>query len=112
MIFFVKCVTPSHGVTPLRYADSSLKVIGGKYIQSWGAYVDNFTHQGQNGNHICLVFEAMGLSALNVYRALPGTILLPLLKRACTFFVLFSVPGCQDYRFLTVFKQRDAFYFG
>ena len=45
--------------------------------------LDNFTHQGPNGNHICLVLEAMGLSVLDVYHALPGAMPLPLLKRVC-----------------------------
>jgi len=43
--------------------------------------LDNFTHQGPNGNHICLVLEPMGLSILDLYRALPGAMPLPLLKR-------------------------------
>ncbi|KAF8799940.1 kinase-like protein [Phlegmacium glaucopus] len=45
--------------------------------------LDNFTHQGPNGNHICLVLEAMNLSVLDVYRAFPGAMPLPLLKRVC-----------------------------
>ena len=45
--------------------------------------LDNFTLQGPNGNHICLVLEAMGLSVLDVYHALPGAMPLPLLKRVC-----------------------------
>ncbi|KNZ77031.1 Serine/threonine-protein kinase SRPK3 [Termitomyces sp. J132] len=43
--------------------------------------LDSFTHQGPNGNHVCLVMEAMSLSALDVYRALPGAMPIPLLKR-------------------------------
>ena len=45
--------------------------------------LDTFTHQGPNGSHTCLVLEPMGLSVLDVYRALPGAMPLPLLKRVC-----------------------------
>lgn len=45
--------------------------------------LDSFTHQGPNGTHICLVLEALSLSVLDVYRALPGAMPLPLLKRVC-----------------------------
>lgn len=37
--------------------------------------------QGPNGNHICLVLEAMGLSVLDLYGALPSAVPLELLKR-------------------------------
>lgn len=65
-----------------------LKIIREKDPQSSGyrhvcQLLDNFTHQGPNGNHICLVLEAMNLSVLDVYRALPGAMPLPLLKRVC-----------------------------
>jgi serine/threonine-protein kinase SRPK3 len=66
-----------------------LKVIAEKDPQSLGyrhvcQLLDNFTHQGPNGNHICLVLEAMSLSALDLYRStLPGPMPLPLLKRVC-----------------------------
>ena len=61
-----------------------LKVIGEKDPQSLGyrhlcQLLDNFTHQGPNGN---LVLEAMSLNALDVYRAvLSGPMPLPFLKR-------------------------------
>ena len=63
-----------------------LKVTREKGPQSWGYHhvcqlLDNFTHQGPNGNHICLVLEAMSLSVLDVYRAIPGAMPIPLLKR-------------------------------
>ncbi|KJA15913.1 hypothetical protein HYPSUDRAFT_91667 [Hypholoma sublateritium FD-334 SS-4] len=45
--------------------------------------LDEFTHQGPNGNHVCLVLEAMSLSVLDVYCALPDAMPLPLLKRVC-----------------------------
>ena len=65
-----------------------LKVIQEKDPQSLGyrhicQLLDNFTHQGPNGNHICLVLEAMSFSVLDVYDALPGAMPLPLLKRVC-----------------------------
>jgi serine/threonine-protein kinase SRPK3 len=44
---------------------------------------DSFIHQGPNGNHICLVLEAMGLSVLDLYGALPGAMPLELLERVC-----------------------------
>jgi serine/threonine-protein kinase SRPK3 len=44
---------------------------------------DSFIHQGPNGNHICLVLEAMGLSVLDLYGVLPGAMPLELLKRVC-----------------------------
>ena len=44
---------------------------------------DSFVHQGPYGNHICLVLEAMGLSVLDLYGALPGAMPLELLKRVC-----------------------------
>lgn len=44
---------------------------------------DNFVHQGPNGNHTCLVLEAMGLSVLDLYGALPGAMPLEFLKRVC-----------------------------
>jgi len=43
--------------------------------------LDDFTHKGPNGTHICLVLEVMGLSILDVYRALPSA--MPLLERVC-----------------------------
>ncbi len=45
--------------------------------------LDSFTHQGPNGSHTCLVLEPMSISVLDVYRALPGAMPLPLLKRVC-----------------------------
>ena len=65
-----------------------LKLIREKDPQSWGYHhvcqlLDSFTHQGPNGNHICLVLEAMSLSVLDVYRAFPCAMPLPLLKRVC-----------------------------
>ncbi|KAF9471817.1 kinase-like protein [Pholiota conissans] len=45
--------------------------------------IDNFVHEGPNGNHVCLVLEAMHLSVLDVYRAFPGAMPLLLLKRIC-----------------------------
>jgi len=45
--------------------------------------LESFIHQGPNGNHICLVLEAMRLSALDLYGALPGAMPLGLLKRMC-----------------------------
>ncbi|KDR82262.1 hypothetical protein GALMADRAFT_90824 [Galerina marginata CBS 339.88] len=45
--------------------------------------LDNFIHRGLNGDHICLVLEAMSISVLDVYRACPGAMPLPLLKRVC-----------------------------
>ncbi|KAF8903653.1 kinase-like protein [Gymnopilus junonius] len=43
--------------------------------------LDDFTLKGPNGNHTCLVLEAMGLSVLDVYHVLRGPMPLPLLKR-------------------------------
>lgn len=44
---------------------------------------DSFIHQDPNGNHICLVLEAMDLSVLDLYGALPSAMPLELLKRVC-----------------------------
>lgn len=59
-----------------------LNVIREKDPQSWG-YGHNFTHQGPNGHHICLVLEVMSISVLpvDVYRALSSAMPQPLLKR-------------------------------
>ena len=56
--------------------------------QSWGYrhichLLGNFTHQGPNGNHICLVLEAMSLSVLDLYHAFPSAMPSHLLKRVC-----------------------------
>ncbi|TDL23733.1 kinase-like protein [Rickenella mellea] len=63
-----------------------LKVIRDKNPQSFGyrhvcQLLDDFTHEGPNGNHICLVLEAMNLSVLDIYRSIPGAMAIPLLKR-------------------------------
>lgn len=56
--------------------------------------LDHFTHQGPNGTHICLVLEPLGLSCLDVYRALP---IMPfsLIKRICKH-VLLSLQYMHD----------------
>jgi serine/threonine-protein kinase SRPK3 len=63
-----------------------LKVIQESNAQSDGyrhvcQLLDNFTHQGPNGNHICLVLEIMKFNVLSLYRAYSRTMPFPLLAR-------------------------------
>lgn len=63
-----------------------LKIIREKNPQSLGychipQLLDNFTHQGPNGSHICLILEAMNLSVFDIYLAFSGPMPLQLLKR-------------------------------
>jgi len=65
-----------------------LKVLRENDPQSYGyrhvcRLLDDFTHLGPDGTCTCLVFEAIGLSVLDLYHALPGAMPLPLLKRLC-----------------------------
>jgi serine/threonine-protein kinase SRPK3 len=43
--------------------------------------LDNFTHQGPNGTHICLVLEVMQVNVLNLNVAFSKVMPLPLLAR-------------------------------
>ncbi|KAF5321252.1 hypothetical protein D9619_001150 [Psilocybe cf. subviscida] len=48
--------------------------------------LDSFTHEGPNGNHICLIIEAISFSLSDVFRSSGGKVPLPLplIKRVCS----------------------------
>ncbi|KAL0954424.1 hypothetical protein HGRIS_003410 [Hohenbuehelia grisea] len=63
-----------------------LKTIGSKDPQAAGRehivqLLDNFTHDGPNGSHTCLILEPMGVSTLDFYRATRGPMPLDVVKR-------------------------------
>ena len=52
--------------------------------------LDSFTHEGPNGNHTCLIIEAMNLSMFDVFRSSGRgvSLPLPLVKRVCSHILL------------------------
>lgn len=45
--------------------------------------VNNFTHSGPNGDHLCIVLESMGVNLSEAYTSFNRALPLALIKRVC-----------------------------
>lgn len=53
--------------------------------------LDSFVHEGPNGDHLCLVFEPMGQSVLDLQRSFPNKQLPPHLGRQIAKQLLYAI---------------------
>ncbi|KIY65401.1 kinase-like protein [Cylindrobasidium torrendii FP15055 ss-10] len=58
--------------------DSDLEAAGRRHVC---LLLDSFVHSGPNGDHVCLVLEPLGLSALDIYRSFGKSLPLIVVQR-------------------------------